>query len=186
VGNKLPHPASLFGLFAVSVVVGSGVLAAIGYVATHPSTGEPVAALSLLNGDGLRRIVTSLVSNFTSFVPLGTVLVAMLGVGVAEGSGLLSAALRAMVLAAPRRAHGRGRVQRRGLQCRLRGRLRHPDPAGRLHHPYEFESPSWGPGPEVAREMRPGDLPPRPGRPKGRVPGATPADLSCHLIATHV
>jgi aminobenzoyl-glutamate transport protein len=103
VGNTLPHPATLFALFAASVVVGSGILAAVGYVATHPSTGVPVAALSLLNGDGLRRIVTTLVSNFTSFVPLGTVLVAMLGVGVAEGSGLLSAALRALVLSAPRR-----------------------------------------------------------------------------------
>jgi len=44
-----------------------------------------------------------MVTNFTSFVPLGTVLVAMLGVGVAEGSGLLSSALRALVLSAPRR-----------------------------------------------------------------------------------
>jgi aminobenzoyl-glutamate transport protein len=103
VGNKLPHPATLFALFAASVVAGSALLSGIGYVALHPSTGQPIEAVSLLNGDGLRRVVTTLVSNFTSFVPLGTVLVAMLGVGVAEGSGLLSAVLRAMVLAAPRR-----------------------------------------------------------------------------------
>ncbi len=103
VGNKLPHPATLFGLFAFAVVLGSALLEGIGFVATHPSTGKEIVAISLLNGDGLRRIITTMVTNFTSFVPLGTVLVAMLGVGVAEGSGLLSSALRALVLSAPRR-----------------------------------------------------------------------------------
>ncbi|MFN7057052.1 AbgT family transporter, partial [Hyphomonas sp.] len=53
-------------------------------------------------GDGIRRIFTNLVTNFTSFAPLGVVLVAMIGVGVAEKSGLLSAAVRSMVLSAPR------------------------------------------------------------------------------------
>ncbi|MEM9376662.1 MAG: AbgT family transporter, partial [Pseudomonadota bacterium] len=61
-----------------------------------------IRAVSLVNGDGLRRIFTNLVDNFTSFAPLGVVLVAMLGVGVAEKSGLLSAAVRSMVLGAPR------------------------------------------------------------------------------------
>ncbi len=103
VGNALPHPATLFALFAATVVVGSGIVALLDFTAMHPSTGKPIAPVSLLNADGLRRIVTSMVSNFTGFVPLGTVLVAMLGVGVAEGSGLLTAALRALVLSAPRR-----------------------------------------------------------------------------------
>lgn len=103
VGNKLPHPATLFGLFAFAVILGSALLEGIGFVATHPSTGKEIVAISLLNGDGLRRIITTMVTNFTSFVPLGTVLVAMLGVGLAEGSGLLSSALRALVLSAPRR-----------------------------------------------------------------------------------
>ena len=43
-----------------------------------------------------------LVTNFTSFAPLGTCLVALLGVGVAERAGLLGAAIRALVLGAPR------------------------------------------------------------------------------------
>lgn len=103
VGNALPHPATLFALFAASVVIGSGIVAALDFTAVHPSTGKEIVPVSLLNGDGLRRIITSMVSNFTGFVPLGTVLVAMLGVGVAEGSGLLTAALRALVLSAPRR-----------------------------------------------------------------------------------
>lgn len=102
-GNKLPHPATLFALFALVVVVASAVFAAINYSAIHPSTGKEILPVSLLNGDGVRRIVTTLVTNFTGFVPLGTVLVAMLGVGLAEGSGLLSAGIRALVLSAPRK-----------------------------------------------------------------------------------
>ncbi len=103
VGNKLPHPATLFALFAIMVIIVSGIVASFHLVALHPSTGKEILPVSLLTGDGLRRIITSLVTNFTGFVPLGTVLVAMLGVGVAEGSGLLSASLRALVLSAPKR-----------------------------------------------------------------------------------
>jgi aminobenzoyl-glutamate transport protein len=98
-GNRLPHPATLFALLAAAVLVISWLAA--GASAPHPSTGKPVAAVNLLNGDGIRRITTSLVTNFTGFAPLGTVLVAMLGVAVAEGSGLLGALLRALVLSAP-------------------------------------------------------------------------------------
>jgi aminobenzoyl-glutamate transport protein len=102
-GNMLPHPATLFALMACGVIAGSAVLASLDYVARHPTTGEAIVAVSLLNGEGLRRMVTAMVQNFTGFVPLGSVLVAMLGVGVAEGSGLISAGLRASVLSAPRR-----------------------------------------------------------------------------------
>lgn len=103
VGNKLPHPATLFFLFAGMVILFSAIFSAIEYTATHPTTGAEIHPVSLFNGDGLRRIITTLVTNFTGFVPLGTVLVAMLGVGVAEGSGLLNAALRALVLSAPKK-----------------------------------------------------------------------------------
>jgi aminobenzoyl-glutamate transport protein len=48
-----------------------------------------IYAISLMNAEGIRRIVENLVTNFTSFAPLGTVLVALLGVGVAERSGLI-------------------------------------------------------------------------------------------------
>jgi aminobenzoyl-glutamate transport protein len=102
-GNKLPHPATLFALFALSVIIISAIFEAIDYTALHPSTGKKIHPVSLMNGDGLRRIVTTMVTNFTGFVPLGTVLVAMLGVGVAEGSGLISTLLRALVLSAPKR-----------------------------------------------------------------------------------
>lgn len=102
-GNKLPHPASLFAIFALLVIALSWLLVQFGLTTVHPGTGKEINAVNLLSADGLRRVLTSLVTNFTGFVPLGTVLVAMLGVGVAEGSGLLGAALKGMVLAAPKR-----------------------------------------------------------------------------------
>jgi aminobenzoyl-glutamate transport protein len=69
----------------------------------HPATGKEITVVNLLSAEGLRRILTSLVNNFTSFAPLGTVLVTILGVGVAEGSGMLAAMLRMLVLSAPKR-----------------------------------------------------------------------------------
>jgi aminobenzoyl-glutamate transport protein len=46
-----------------------------------------------LSGAAMAKFLTSMVSTFTSFAPLGVVLVAMLGVGVAEHTGFVSAAL---------------------------------------------------------------------------------------------
>ncbi len=102
-GNLLPHPATLFALMAVGVVFLSAIAAAFDLVVTHPGTGEAIRPVSLLNVAGLHRILTSMVTNFTGFAPLGTVLVAMLGIGVMEGSGLIAAALKLLVLSAPRR-----------------------------------------------------------------------------------
>jgi len=102
-GNKLPHPGTLFFLFALSVIVASYVFAQLNFSVTHPGTGKEIHAVNLLSADGIRRILTTLVTNFTSFAPLGTVLVAILGVGVAEHSGLIGASLRAVMISAPKR-----------------------------------------------------------------------------------
>lgn len=102
-GNALPHPTALFALFALGVVVLSGVAAQFDLSVVHPGTGATIRPVSLLSIEGLHRILTGTVSNFTGFAPLGTVLVAMLGIAVAEGSGLLGAALKLLVLSAPRR-----------------------------------------------------------------------------------
>lgn len=102
-GNILPHPATLFVILALFVIVLSAITAGMGVSVIHPGTKEVVKAESLLTVAGLHRILTSLVTNFTGFAPLGTVLVAMLGIAVAEGSGLISAVLRAVVLSAPRK-----------------------------------------------------------------------------------
>lgn len=107
-GNLLPHPVTLFALFAFGVILLSGVAGYFEWSAVDPrpegASGRApdgvIVSVSLLNGDGLRRIVENLVVNFTGFVPLGTVLVALLGVGVAEASGLIGAAIRGLVLKA--------------------------------------------------------------------------------------
>ena len=102
-GNALPHPASLFALLAMAVVVVSGIAARLDLMVIHPGTGEIIQPVSLFSIEGLHRILNSMVTNFTGFAPLGTVLVAMLGIGVMEGSGLIGAALKLLVLSAPRR-----------------------------------------------------------------------------------
>jgi aminobenzoyl-glutamate transport protein len=102
VGNALPHPAILFASLAGFVVVASAVASWLEVSAVHPGTGETIVPVSLLSAHGLRRIVTEMVTNFTSFAPLGTVLVALLGIGVAERTGLIGTALRLLVLSAPR------------------------------------------------------------------------------------
>ncbi len=101
VGNLLPHPGSLFAILAGLVVVASGIAAQMGLEVIHPGTGETIRPVSLLSVSGLHRILTEMVTNFTSFAPLGTVLVAMLGIGVMEGSGLIGSVLRLLVLSAP-------------------------------------------------------------------------------------
>lgn len=101
-GNALPHPATLFALLAVGVVLFSGLAASLGWSAEHPATGETIEPFSLLSVAGLHAILTKMVDNFTGFAPLGTVLVALLGIGIAERAGLIGAALRLLVLSAPR------------------------------------------------------------------------------------
>jgi aminobenzoyl-glutamate transport protein len=100
-GNLLPHPATLFAILALAVILASGIAASTGLEVTHPGTGEAIRPVSLLSLSGLHRILTEMVTNFTSFAPLGTVLVAMLGIGVMEGSGLIGSGLRLLVLSAP-------------------------------------------------------------------------------------
>ena len=102
-GNALPHPAALFLIFALGVIVLSAIAAQTGIEAQHPGTGETIRPVSLLTVAGLHRILTQMVTNFTGFAPLGTVLVALLGIGVAEASGLIGAVMRLLVLSAPRR-----------------------------------------------------------------------------------
>lgn len=103
VGNALPHPATIFALLALTVVVLSALASTASLTATHPATGEPITARNLLSGEGIRWIFENVDDNFVRFPPLGLVLVAMIGIGVAEGSGLLSVLIRALVLGAPRR-----------------------------------------------------------------------------------
>lgn len=97
IGNKLPDPFWLFVILAGVVALTSWVGSRLGMTAIQPDTGETIRVESLLTAEGLQRMITDAVKNFTDFPPLGVILTVMLGVAVAEHSGLLSALVRAMV-----------------------------------------------------------------------------------------
>jgi len=75
-GNALPHPATLFAIMAALVIAVSASADWFHVEVTHPGTGKPVGVVNLFSIAGFHRILTEMVSNFTSFTPLGTVLVA--------------------------------------------------------------------------------------------------------------
>jgi aminobenzoyl-glutamate transport protein len=103
IGNRFPHPATLFALFAAATAIISFVIHRAGVTAVHPGTGKTIEVVNLLSRSGLQFMWAKATDNFVYFPPLGIVLVAMIGIGVAEGSGLISALLRHLVTAAPRR-----------------------------------------------------------------------------------
>lgn len=112
-GNKMPHPVTLFLIFSIAIIAISELARRMGTSVIidtmfNNSTKElennvVVNAKSLMNAEGLRHIFNTMTKNFTGFAPLGTVLVAMIGVGVAEGSGMIQASLRKLVLSTPKR-----------------------------------------------------------------------------------
>jgi aminobenzoyl-glutamate transport protein len=103
IGNLLPNPSTLFAILAAVVVILSWVFASMGVSAIHPATGQVVPVISLLNVEGFHRMLLNVVPNFVGFPPLGTVLACLVGIAVAERTGLISAGLRLIVLTAPRR-----------------------------------------------------------------------------------
>ncbi|MDV2582950.1 AbgT family transporter [Alkalibacillus haloalkaliphilus] len=100
-GNKLPHPVTLFAILALMVLVASAIVSNMGLSVEHPGDESDVTVNNLLNTEGIRYIFGSMVDNFIGFAPLGVVLATMLGIGLAERSGLISAALRGFVLSVP-------------------------------------------------------------------------------------
>lgn len=102
VGNALPHPAALFGIFALITLLFSAIGHWLGWGGPNPATGESVEIVNLLSKEGLHRILLGMVDNYTGFAPLGIVMVAMLGIGIAESSGLIKAAINSMLIKAPR------------------------------------------------------------------------------------
>ena len=97
IGNKLPDPAILFLFSLIIVWVLSALLAGVQFDATNPATGEPLVVNNLLTGDALAGFLTNMVTIFTSFAPLGVVLVAMLGVGVADEAGYFNTSIKLLL-----------------------------------------------------------------------------------------
>ena len=102
VGNKLPDPAIIF-LFALLIIwVLSWALSGVDFSAIDPRTSAPIIINNLLTGDALANFLSTMVTTFTGFAPLGVVLVAMLGVGVAEHSGYINTAIKLMLRRTPK------------------------------------------------------------------------------------
>lgn len=100
-GNKLPDPVTLFVLAIFAVIGLSAYYAATGLSVIHPGTGKEVVAVNLLDGEQIRRLFVDMTKVFAEFPPLALVLMMMIGVGVAERSGLIGAALGGLVRATP-------------------------------------------------------------------------------------
>jgi aminobenzoyl-glutamate transport protein len=97
VGNKLPDPAVLFIGLLFIVWILSWLLSYVTYNVIDPRSGEALVISNQLSGPALTAFFSSMVTNFSHFHPLGVVLVAMLGIGVAEYTGFINAGLRAMM-----------------------------------------------------------------------------------------
>jgi aminobenzoyl-glutamate transport protein len=109
VGNKVPHPVIIFLILIALVLVLSHVLflaeASVSYDMINPDTHEVVkmttTARSLLSASGVRDMVSRLVPNFMGFTAIGLLVVAMVGVGVAEEAGLINSLIRKLVAVSP-------------------------------------------------------------------------------------
>ncbi len=103
-GNALPNPATLFAILAFMVLVLSWIGGYLfDWTAVHPATGETIHAVNLLSKEGLHKILLLMVENYTGFAPLGIVMVALLGIGIAESSGLISTAIRILIIKSPQK-----------------------------------------------------------------------------------
>jgi aminobenzoyl-glutamate transport protein len=101
-GNKLPDPAILFFGLMVTIWVLSALLSNVGFTEIDPRSNEAIVVRNLLSGSGFAEFLSNMVTTFTSFAPLGIVLVAMMGVGVAEHSGYINAAIKSMLKVTPK------------------------------------------------------------------------------------
>lgn len=99
-GNSLPHPVYIFMLLTVVVIIVSALCSSIEF--PHPNTGEVQHITNLLSKDGMIWLLNSMVENFVTFSPLGVTLVSMLGIGIAEETGLVRTVIKSSIAGAPR------------------------------------------------------------------------------------
>lgn len=102
IGNKLPDPFMLFVYLALFIVALSAIVSTLGVTVVHPGSGEELPIKNLLSKEGIVYILTSMLTNFTEFKPLGLVLAMMLGIGLAEKVGLLETAMKRTIVNAPK------------------------------------------------------------------------------------
>ncbi len=102
-GNKIPDPAILFFWALILVWITSAILSYASFDLINPKTEKALEIKNLLTGEALTHFMANMVKTFTDFAPLGIVLVAMLGVGVADSSGFISTGLKKMLNITPTR-----------------------------------------------------------------------------------
>ena len=96
-GNKLPDPALLFLLAMLLVWLISWLLAGLEFSVPALDGARQLSVENQLSGTALATFLATMVETFTGFAPLGVVLVAMLGVGVAEQTGFINAGLKSLL-----------------------------------------------------------------------------------------
>ncbi len=97
VGNKLPDPAALFLLLLFVVWILSAILSTMTFAEIDPRSGKALVINNQMTGTAIAAFLSNMVTTFTSFHPLGVVLVALLGVGVAEHTGFINASLKGLL-----------------------------------------------------------------------------------------
>ncbi len=97
IGNKLPDPAALFLILLFVVWALSALLSTMTFAEIDPRNGKPLIINNQMTGTAIAAFLSNMVTTFTSFHPLGVVLVALLGVGVAEHTGFINAALKGLL-----------------------------------------------------------------------------------------
>jgi len=102
IGNRLPDPAALFFILLVVVWVLSALLAPVQFAELDPRSGKPIQINNQLTGSAIATFLSTMVTTFTGFHPLGVVLVALLGVGVAEHTGFINASLKGLLSFTPK------------------------------------------------------------------------------------
>ena len=92
------HPAIVLFLLTIVIMIVSSVGNILNLEATYYNVNSATGALetqvvtinNLFNRTGLQYLVSNMISNFTSFAPLGVLIVGLMGVGVAYKSGFLN------------------------------------------------------------------------------------------------
>ena len=101
IGNKLPDPVSIFLILCIAILIISFICSKVGVAVEHPLTHNMIIAENLLSKENLKQMLMSMVMVFQTYPPLGVVLVAMIGIGLADKSGFLECLLTVVVKKVP-------------------------------------------------------------------------------------
>jgi aminobenzoyl-glutamate transport protein len=101
--NKIVDEMSIATVGLMPSPLGAGALNTVAATAVFvPKEPTNIQVKSQLTGEAILTFLERMVKTFTGFHPLGVVLVAMLGVGVAEHTGFINACLKALIGITPK------------------------------------------------------------------------------------